>query len=41
VLRHEYGEVDPATIWEIVTDHLNPLRDAVVAALKTLERDTS
>jgi hypothetical protein len=24
-----------------VTDHLNPLRDAVVAALKTLERDTS
>ena len=41
VLRHEYDEVDPATIWEIVTDHLHPLRDAVVAALKTLERDTS
>jgi uncharacterized protein with HEPN domain len=40
VLRHEYDEVDPATIWEIVTNHLRPLREAVAAIIAILRRNS-
>ena len=39
VLRHEYDEVDPAIIWQIVTNDLPPLKGAIDAALKRLQAD--
>lgn len=37
VLRHQYDEVNSTVIWQIVTDHLQPLQDGVARALETLE----
>lgn len=37
VLRHEYDEIYPPLIWEIVTDHLPPLQRAVRAMLRELD----
>ena len=36
VLRHAYDQVDPARIWEIVTQDLPPMAMAVDAALRRL-----
>jgi uncharacterized protein with HEPN domain len=36
VLRHEYGGVDRAEIWRIVTDDLEPLKRAVQQALRAM-----
>jgi uncharacterized protein with HEPN domain len=39
VLRHDYDEVDPTIIWQIVTTHLPPLKRAVETALSKLRSD--
>jgi uncharacterized protein with HEPN domain len=39
VLRHDYDEVDPAVIWQIVTTHLSPLERAVETALTKLRTE--
>ena len=40
VLRHEYDNVDPAVIWQIVAHDLRSLRQAVEAALRRLRNET-
>ena len=39
VLRHAYDRVAPKRIWQIVTDDLAPLKEAVEAMIDALERD--
>lgn len=41
VLRHAYDQVDPARIWEIVTQDLSDLDSAVENALARLDRDAA
>jgi len=41
VLRHEYDDVDPAIIWHIVTNDLQPLKQAVRDALQRLRAGAS
>ena len=36
-LRHAYDQVDPARIWEIVTDDLPRMATAAEAALRRLD----
>ena len=38
VIRHEYDAVDATVIWKIIDNDLDPLRSAVAAAIKKLER---
>ncbi len=40
VLRHAYDRVAPERIWQIVTDDLAPLREAVEAIIDTFEKDS-
>jgi uncharacterized protein with HEPN domain len=40
VLRHQYDDVDPGTIWEIVTNELSPLRDGVVVTIEKLKAES-
>jgi len=37
VLRHEYQHIDDRRLWEIVTVHLAPLRNAVARMLTELD----
>jgi uncharacterized protein with HEPN domain len=37
VLRHEYDNVEPAIIWEIVNNEVEPLRQAIEDALSKLQ----
>jgi uncharacterized protein with HEPN domain len=37
LLRHEYRHIDPDILWSIVTDHLEPLDEAVAVLLQGLE----
>lgn len=39
VIRHEYGDIDYATLWEIQENDLVPLRTACVKALGALSTD--
>ena len=38
VIRHEYDTIDSVVIWKIVENDLRPLRVAVEAAIKKLQR---
>ena len=40
VLRHAYDRVAPERIWQIVTDDLTLLREAVEAMIEMFEKDT-
>jgi uncharacterized protein with HEPN domain len=40
VLRHTYDQVDPARIWEIVTQDISGLGSAVESALVRLDQDS-
>jgi uncharacterized protein with HEPN domain len=40
VLRHEYDNVNPSVIWQIVAHDLRSLRQAVEAALHRLRNET-
>ena len=41
VIRHEYGDIDYETLWEIRGNDLIPLREACVKALESLQTDLS
>jgi uncharacterized protein with HEPN domain len=37
ILRHEYDNVDPTIIWEIIVSELASLKDAVATALQKMQ----
>jgi uncharacterized protein with HEPN domain len=41
VLRHDYPNVKNRRVWEIVTDDLAPLKDAIVRMLRDLDSEHS
>jgi uncharacterized protein with HEPN domain/predicted nucleotidyltransferase len=38
ILRHAYPDVDPATVWDIATVHIRPLKTAVAAMIAEVEK---
>ena len=40
IIRHEYDNIDPAIIWNIVNRDLNSLRTSIEAALEKLRRQS-
>jgi uncharacterized protein with HEPN domain len=41
VLRHEYERTEPALLWEVVQNHLGPLRDVCQRELERTRRQRS
>ena len=37
ILRHAYRSIDPQIMWEVATQHVTPLRDAVQHMLSEIE----
>ena len=37
VFRHAYSTVDTELVWQIVTEHLSPLREAVEAMIRAID----
>ena len=38
IIRHEYDNIDPSIVWNIINQDLDPLRNSIEAALEKLRR---
>jgi uncharacterized protein with HEPN domain len=36
MLRHEYRRIDPAILWSVISEHIEPLDQAVTTLLEDL-----
>ena len=41
IFRHEYDEIHPALVWEMVKTHLPPLRRTIAAVIRSMPRKPS